>query len=47
MFDIKEKNKLFNEHFSKQSSFIQNRSTALSVFTSLAQKLILLFQCKK
>ena len=36
--NFKEKNELFNEHFSKQCSLTQNRSTIPSVFTTLTHK---------
>ena len=38
------KSELFNEHFSKQCSLIQNRSTIPSVFTPLTNKSLSVFQ---
>ena len=38
--NFKEKNDLFNEHFSEQSSLIWNKSTILSVFTPLTYNLL-------
>ena len=42
--NFKEKRKLFNEHFSKHCSLIQNSSTLSSVFTLLTHTSLLLFQ---
>ena len=42
--NFKEKRKLFNEHFSKHCSLIQNSSTLSSVFALLTHTSLLLFQ---
>ena len=42
--NFKEKNELFNKHFSNQCSLMQNRSTIYSVFTPLTNKSVSLFQ---
>ena len=42
--DFKEKSKLFNEHFSKQCSLIQSKSTIPSIFSPLTHKSLSLFQ---
>ena len=38
--NFKEKSELFNEHFSKQCSLLQNKSTITSVFTPLTHNLL-------